>query len=257
VKIHGSHFLITGANRGIGLAVAKMAAIEGAHLYLVMRQNNQSLLDDLKKMGAQSAMIFVSDFSIRGSIEDLIEKLISIPFDIVFNNAGQLTGGLLEDQKLDDIYHMFQVNTLSLVHLTRGLLPGMIQRGRGKIINNSSVSAFMHFPCATTYAASKASVVAFTQSLGAELEGTGVTTLCLITPGIKTRMFDEITIKYGKNLRMPLDSISSENYASQIKKAILRDQTVLFPKGQTAVGLFLAMHFPSLFHKLIKIYFKR
>ena len=257
MKIHGSHFLITGANRGIGLAVAQMAAKEGAHLYLVMRQNDQSLLSALKKMGAPNVTIYVSDFSKRSSVEELIKKLTSVPVDIVFNNAGQLTGGLLEDQSLDDIYNMFQVNTLSLVHFTRGLLPGMIQRGRGKIINNSSVSAFMHFPCATTYAASKASVVAFTQSLGAELEGTGVTALCLITPGIKTRMFDEITIKYAKNLRMPLDSISPEQYASVIREAIIRDKKVLFPRGQTAVGLFFARHFPHLFHKMIKGYFKR
>jgi len=257
MEIQGTHFLITGANRGIGLAVAKMAASYSSHLYLVMRNKDETLKSELLELGASSVSIFTADFSQRDSTENLVQAISNFPIDIIFNNAGQLTGGLLEEQPLDDIYSMFQVNVIALVHLTRGVLPGMIKRGRGKIINNSSVSAFMHFPCASTYAASKASVVAFTDSLNAELNGTGVTTLCLVTPGIKTRMFDEIEGKYGKNFNMPLEFISPEEYASLIKEAILCDKIYLYPKGSTAVGLGLAVHFPSLFYRLVGRYFKR
>ena len=102
------------------------------------------------------------------------------------NNAGLMTGGLLEEQDLDGIYAMFQVNLVGVVHLTQAVLPGMIERGLGKVVNNASISGYAYFPAATTYAASKAGVVAFTESLRRELKGTGVTTLHLVTPGVDT-----------------------------------------------------------------------
>jgi short-subunit dehydrogenase len=250
-------FAITGANRGIGLAVAKMAAAEKAKLHLVIRKPDAELVSYLEKMGASSIKVWISDLSSPEDTKNLIEKLIPEKIDILFNNAGVLTGGLLEEQTADEIDQIFQINVTSLVQLTRGLLPGMIQRNCGKIINNSSVSAIMHFPCATTYAASKAAVMAFTDCLQAELQSTGVSTLCLITPGIKTRMFDEIDVKYSKNLKTPTDWITPDEYALRIKKAIQSDQTYLFPKGATAIGLWIARHWTSLFNKAVQSRFTR
>lgn len=257
MKIEGQNFLITGANRGIGKAVAQMAAQEKAHLHLVMRKGELAIKDEMLSLGASSVSIWPADLSNRQGVDQLLQDLAGTPVDILFNNAGLLTGGLIEEQPLDDIYSMFQVNVVALVHLTRGLIPGMIERGRGKIINNSSVSAFMHFPCASTYAASKAAVVAFTDCIAAELQGTGVTTLCLITPGIKTRMFDEIEVKYAKNFEIPQDSISTEDYARLIKIAILNDDTYYMPKGATGMGLFVSRYIPSLFRKEIQRRFHR
>lgn len=257
MKIYDNNFLITGANRGIGLAVAKMAAREGARLHLVSRQPIGDLKDELLKLGAKSVISYTADFSTREGVERLIQDLQKEKIDLLFNNAGLLTGGLIEEQPLEEIYSMFQVNINALVHLTRAILPGMVERKQGKIINNASVSAFMHFPCASTYAASKAAVVAFTDCLQAELNGTGVSTLCLVTPGIKTRMFDEIDQKYSKNFEVPTDSISTEQYAEQIKQKILDDETYLWPTGATGVGLWISKYMPILFHKEIQRRFKR
>jgi len=257
MEIKNQNFLITGANRGIGLAVAKMAAKEKAHLHLVMRQPENQLIKELSDLGALSVTIYLADLSQRQGVEDLVTKINKQPIDILFNNAGLLTGGLIEDQALDEIYPMFQVNINSVVHLTRSILPQMIRRKHGKIINNASVSAFMHFPCASTYAASKAAIVAFTNCLQAELNGTGVSTLCLVTPGIKTRMFDEIDDKYSKNFQIPTDSISPEEYAEKIKEKIISDETYLFPQGSTGVGLWISKYLPFLFHKEIQRRFKR
>ena len=85
-----------------------------------------------------------------------------------------MTGGLLEEQDTDDIYAMFQVNLVGLVQLTGPVLPGMLERGRGKIVNNASITGYAYFPATTTYAAAKAGVVAFSESLRRELRGTGV-----------------------------------------------------------------------------------
>jgi short-subunit dehydrogenase len=257
MKIKGTHFVITGGNRGIGWAVAEMAAREGAHLTIASRTWEKSQAEQLKKLGAKSVNHLPADLSTRKGAETLAKQLEEIPTDILFNNAGLLTGGLIEEQGLDEIYSMFQVNLQSLIHLSRAVIPSMLKRKKGKIINNSSVSAFMHFPCASTYAASKAAVVAFTDCIAAELQGTGVTTLCLITPGIKTRMFDEIEKKYAKNFEVPTDSISPEEYAERVRAAIERDDTYLVPKGSTAIGLWMAKYLNPLFRSAVAKKFKR
>lgn len=257
MKIRGSRFLITGGNRGIGLAVAQMAATNGAHVYIASRSLENGIDNQLKSLGAASVHFLACDLSSREGVDRFIKSVESIDVDILFNNAGLLTGGLIEEQSLDDIYNMFQVNLNALVHITRALIPGMVQRGRGKIVNNSSVSAFMHFPCASTYAASKAAVVAFTDCIQVELSGTGVSTLCLITPGIKTRMFDEIEVKYGKNFETPKDTISPEEYALKIKEAIEKDETYLLPSGATSIGLFMARYLSPVFRSLIQTKFRR
>lgn len=257
MKIRNSNFVITGGNRGIGFSVAEMAAAGGAHVYIAARSFTDSQKTALENLGAASVHFIKADLSSREGTQSLSEQLDKIEVDILFNNAGLLTGGLIEEQNLEEIYSMFQVNLNALVHLTRSVLPGMLKRKRGKIVNNSSVSAFMHFPCASTYSASKAAVVAFSDCIEAELVGTGVSTLCLVTPGIKTRMFDEIETKYAKNFEVPKYSISSEEYASRIKIAIERDDRYLLPNGATAFGLWIARFMNPLFRSVIEKKFHR
>lgn len=257
MEILNRNVLVTGAARGIGRAFAKMCAEDKAHLHLVVRKSDPELVKEMEDAGAKSVTLWRADLSQRAEITSLINDLKDIPIDIIFNNAGQLTGGLIEEQPLDDIYNMFQVNVNALVHLTHGLLPGMLQRKRGKIINNSSVSAFMHFPSASTYAASKAAVAAFTDCIRLELKDTGVTTLLLITPGIRTRMFDQISEKYSKNFEVPTDSISPGKYAQMIREAILHDLEILEPSGVTGLGLKVAKFVKPLFEMEVARRFKR
>lgn len=257
MNIKGTNFFITGGNRGIGLGVSEMAAASGARVHIAARSWDNTLEPRLKSLGAESVQFWKADLSSREGTEKLARTMQDIEVDILFNNAGLLTGGLIEEQNLDEIYSMFQVNLNALVHLSRAVIPGMIKRRRGKIINNSSVSAFMHFPCASTYAASKAAVVAFTDCIESELEGTGVSTLCLITPGIKTRMFDEIEVKYSKNFEIPQDSISPEEYAQKIRTAIEADERYLLPSGATGVGLWLAKFVNPLFRSAVQKKFRR
>ena len=257
MEISNKYILITGANRGIGKAFAEACAQEKAHLILAIRKNEPVLVTDLKKQGALSVEVIESDLATRQGVENLVEKLLNKKIDILFNNAGLLTGGLLEDQNLDDIYKMLQVNINALMHLTHAILPRMLKQKSGKIINHASVAAVMHFPCASTYAASKAAVWAFTDCVQQELKGTGVSTLCLFTPGIKTRMFDQITDLYGKNLEIPKDHISPEVYAKKITSAIKNESVYLEPTGKTALGLTAAKYFRGVFNWGISTAFKR
>ncbi len=258
MEMTGKHFLITGANRGIGWSVAKMAAKEQAHLHLAIRSPiNSDSIHELKELGAESVHIYQTDFANQDSFQTFLKEIKTKRIDILFNNAGLLTGGLLENQPIDEIRSMFQVNVQALVELTWTLIPGMLSRKEGKIINNASVSAIMNFPCASTYAASKAAVVAFTNCLSAETKGTGVSTLCLITPGIKTRMFDAIDEKYSENLKLQLDYISSDEYADQIKSKIKSDANFLFPNGKTYWGLMTAKYLPNTFQWAVRNLFDR
>jgi uncharacterized protein len=257
VETKGANILITGANRGIGKAVAKRLAEDGAHLFLAIRKIDLKLVEELEKAGAASVEVLETDLSSRKGVDALVEKLGKIKIDILFNNAGQLTGGLLEEQPIDDIYSMLQVNINALIHLSQAVLPQMLKRRKGLIINHSSVSAVMHLPCASTYAASKAAVLAFTNCLRQELKDTGVQTLVLITPGIKTKMFDKIEVLYGKNVEVPKDSIPPEKYAQMIREAILEDLEILNPSGLTGAMLQVAKYLPGVFERAVRFKFKR
>ena len=257
MEISEKYILVTGANRGIGLAFAEACAKEKSKLILAIRKNDEALKQSLLKLGACSVEILEADLVTRAGVEKLVNGLSGRRIDILFNNAGLLTGGLLENQPLDDIYNMIQVNINALIHLTHAILPRMIAQKSGKIINHASVSSVMHFPCATTYSAAKAAVWAFSDCLQQELRGTGVSTLCLFTPGIKTRMFDKIEDLYSKNLETPKDSISPEVYARKIIAAIKSDQVYLEPEGATGFAFWLAQHFRGFFNKSISKKFSR
>ncbi|MFZ3230528.1 MAG: SDR family NAD(P)-dependent oxidoreductase [Pseudobdellovibrio sp.] len=257
MDITNKHILITGANRGIGKAFAEVCAKEKAHLLIAIRKTDPQLIKELNQAGAASVEIIEADLSTREGVETLIQHLQPKKIDLLFNNAGQLTGGLIEQQKIDDIYKMFQVNINALVHLSHAVIPKMIKQKSGKIINHSSVSAVMHFPCASTYAASKAAVWAFTDCIQQELKGTGVSTLCLFTPGIKTRMFDEIDVLYSKNIEVPKDYILPEEYAAKILNAVQKDWTYLEPTGATGAAFAMAKYARGVFNWGVSKGFKR
>lgn len=246
--------LITGANRGIGLAMAQEAHSRGLTVLMGMRSPESFSLP-----WQDERVHFVKlDFSSKESIEEFLLNPIVKEIDILINNAGQLTGGLLEDQPLDAIYSMFQVNLVGLIHLTRGFLPHLLKRPEAMIVNNSSVSGVMHLPCTTTYTAAKTGVVAFSSSLRQDLKGTNVKVLTLITPGVKTRMFDDIAPKYSAHMDVSsLASITPEKYAVRVWNAIEKEKKQLTPGGVEGVGLFIARHFPFLFEKLASSQFKR
>ena len=253
------HIYITGSNRGIGLSFAHYAAKLGAHLYLLNRTSmEQQVLEGLKKSGAASIEEMAIDLLDKEAIDKVLIKLEKRKIDIFINNAGLLTGGLIEEQPVDDIYRMLQVNVNALIHLSRGLVPILVKQGSGVIVNNASVSGKMFFPCASTYAASKAAVVAFTECLSQELEGTGVSTLLVITAGVKTQMYDEIDNLYGGHLDLSfLKSIPGEEWASHVFNAIAKGKRICWPPGSSRFGVWFGHHFPTLFQKAIKSKFKR
>lgn len=257
MQIRDKVVLITGASRGIGLACAQEFNEFGAHVILANRAPDDELKAQFKD--PERVHLMPLDLSSPESIEGFIGELKKYgPIDILFNNAGQLTGGPLDLQPVEDILSMYQVNLVGTVHLTRLLLPNLLKRPEAKVIFNASVSGVMSLPCASTYASSKNALVALARSLQIELKETCVSTLTLITPGIKTRMFDEIPKLYGQYMDVSnFSSISPKSYAQKIRKAIEDDRLEYWPSGFVCVALFLAQHFPAVFRWLAGLSYKR
>lgn len=249
--IKNKNIVITGSSRGIGWELAKAMARNQASLHLVQRSFDKSKIQELERLGAIRVIQWSCDLTKNNEVISLGEKLSNENIDILVNNAGILTGELLENQTISEITDVFQINLTTSAILIKSVLPSMLKRKSGKIVNNTSVSAYMRFPCATTYAAAKSGLLALTECLDTELAKTGVTTLALITPGIKTEMFDQIKTSYGKYFESPDNSISAEEFARQIVSAIEKDQTYLWPAGATKIGLFISKYYPWLFKKII------
>jgi short-subunit dehydrogenase len=157
------------------------------------------------------------------------------PLDLLVNNAGQFVGGLLEDQDLEAVYSLFQVNLVAVAHLTHRVLPGMLARRRGTILNNASIIGYAHFPAASTYAASKAGVVAFSESLRRELDGTGVNVLHAVTPGVDTRMLDATEDVYDRHMDTSRwEKVEPAEWAEKVLEAVEEDRHIVGPGGRTA-----------------------
>src|SRR3954451_17276552 len=230
MKLDDQTVLITGANRGIGRALAdEVAERPGTRVLAGVRSPER--FEDAGEL-VPVTMDMSSQESIEESWAGLDEEV-----DVLFNNAGQMTGGLLEEQDTDDVYAMFQVNINAVVHLTKLALPGMVERGRGWIVNNASISGYAYFPAATTYAAGKAAVVAFSESLRRELKGTGVGVTHMVTHGVKTDMLDDTKETYGQHLDTSgWTEVTPEEWAKKTVSAVEDDDHIVGPGGRIALA---------------------
>lgn len=262
MALTAKHCWITGASRGIGLALAQECAERGAIVHLCLRDVSEGECERLRALFVKPDNVHFHHLDLldRTSIQRFLSERreSSLPVDVFVNNAGLLTGGLLEKQPIEDIMRMFQVNLLGPAELTHGLVPLMVDREDACLVNNASVSGIFSLPCASTYASAKAGLVSLTRSLESELKGSRMRTLTLITPGIKTRMFDEIPKLYGDHLDVSaLSSISPEAYAKKVVDAIESGKRELWPTGSVRVALWLSIFFPRFFRWLSTLSFKR
>jgi uncharacterized protein len=236
MDLAGATALVTGANRGIGRALVERLAAEPLRLVLAgVRSIERFDTSRAPARGPGAVRPAPIDLSSREAIDACCDRLGDElhEIDLLVNNAGLMTGGLLEEQDVEAVYAMFQVNLIAVAHLTQRVLPGMLRRGRGMVVNNASISGYAHLPGATTYAASKAGVVAFTEALRRELRGTGVRTLHLVTPGVATDMLAATEEVYGRHMDTSgWGSVQASEWAARTVAAIKADRRVLDPGGR-------------------------
>jgi short-subunit dehydrogenase len=171
--------LVTGASSGIGLELARCFAGDGCRLVLVARKGPalETLAGELRKAHKIQAQIITADLAHPEAPVRLLAHLQSagLKVDVLVNNAGFGAQGKFVELPLARQLEMLQVNMTSLTHLTALLLPGMIERRRGGILNVASTAAFQPGPGMAVYYATKAYVLSFTEALAEELAGTGLT----------------------------------------------------------------------------------
>lgn len=186
--------LVTGASAGIGAELARELARHGHDLVLTARRvpPMQALAEELRGGGAEATVI-AADLSRPGAAVALAEDIAGggLEIDVLVNNAGFGAAGRFARTDPGRLGDMLQVNIVALTELTRLLLPGMVDRGYGRILLVASVAGFQPGPHMAAYFASKAYVLSLGEALAYELRGTGVTvtTLC---PGATATEFFEV-----------------------------------------------------------------
>jgi len=195
VSIQNQIILITGASSGIGAACAQAFARAGAKLILAARRLDrlEKMAEDLAKLGCQTHLLQL-DVSDRAQVES---TLASLPpswsaVDILVNNAG-LSRGLdkLYEGNVQDWEEMIDTNVKGLLYMTRSLVPGMVSRDRGHVINIGSIAGHQTYPNGNVYCATKAAVRVLSEGLKMDLLGTPVR-VSSVDPGMVETEFSQV-----------------------------------------------------------------
>ena len=150
--------LVTGASAGIGLELARILAREGHDLVLVARREAalKELADELRDRYGASSTVVTADLSDPAAGEQIEQALGETSIDVLVNNAGFGGVGKFVERSYDDDMRMVAVNVTALTDLSKRFLPGMVTRGRGRILNVASTAAFQPGPFMAVYYATKA-----------------------------------------------------------------------------------------------------
>ena len=184
--------LVTGASSGIGEALARRIARDGRAVGLVARRKERldGLAVELRERHRVAAHVFVADLVVPGAVGRLIDDVHArgLVVDWLVNNAGFGTFGKFHELPIARELEEIRLNVEALVELSGRIVPGMVARGRGLVMNVASVGAFVPSPRMATYTATKAFVLSYSEAIGAELAGTGVRVLC-VCPGFTRTEF--------------------------------------------------------------------
>lgn len=219
--------LITGASSGIGLELAHVLADEKSDLILVARNKEKllALAEELKRNNDINIKVIAKDLSKPEEVKALIDEVQNENIQYLINNAGFGYFGAYHECDWKTTQDMMELNMTTLAHLTHSLLPKMIERGSGKILNVASVAGFLPGPNMAVYYATKAFVLHFSEAIAQELKGTGVTVTALC-PGPTESQFMDVSgmaeTKLVKGRKLP----TSKQVAEYGYQAMMRGQHI-------------------------------
>lgn len=209
----GKTVLVTGASSGIGMEIAGQLSQKGAHLVLTARRKEllERFAETLRQNGAGEVLVIPADLSTSSGVDELCGALENQgqEVDFLVNNAGFGFNGTFLQGEEEMYATMMQLNMVSLVSLTRRLLPSMVNRGNGGVLNISSMAGFLPIPWFSVYAATKQFVISFSWSLWKELRGTGVHVGVLCPGPVDTGFLNVAGMDKNKAMLRGLQDVSS------------------------------------------------
>lgn len=225
--------LITGASRGIGLELARLFAADGHDLVLVARgvEPLQSVAAELRATHGVSVRPLARDLSQPRAADALWAELGArdVKIDVVVNNAGVGVYGPLADLDVGALQGMVELNVAALTTLTRLALPGMLERGWGRILNVASVVAYQPGgPRMAAYYASKAYVLAFSKGVARELRGSGVSVTALCPGPIRTGFEERAGMSHTGAYRWA-PAVTAAAVARAGYRGLMRQRAVVLP----------------------------
>lgn len=190
----GKTVVVTGASAGLGAGFARAFAKRGANLVLVARREDRlaALADELKAAHGVEVHTVGLDLARAEAGQELLDWLAErdIVPDVLINNAGFGTGGRMVNENRERVRDQITLNVLTLTDLTLGVLPQMLERNAGTIVNVASTASYQPVPGLGVYSATKAYVRSFTEALWGELKGTGVRAFTLCPGPTETEFFE-------------------------------------------------------------------
>ena len=244
MAFHGKIALVTGAGSGMGRLACRRLAGAGATVAAV-----DVAPDGLKETaeGLPGVHTYVQDVTDAPAVDGLVRRIEAElgPIDRVMNGAAIMPTALLLDQDVAQIHRIMDINYGGTVNVTRAVLPGMLKRGFGDLVNFASIAGWspaMHFGA---YNASKFAVVAFTEVLYHENRGRGVRIACVCPPTVDTPLLDQATSK-PKVLERMGKPIAPETVLDAIERDLERGRLFVFPGRGTRFGVLLRRWLPGL-----------
>ncbi len=225
--------LVTGASSGIGAEYARQLAAGGYRVTLVARREERltALQQELLDRYGMESDVLPADLSTDAGIDTVVERIRAMDdLTVLVNNAGFGTVGRLVNADPARQTEMVRLHVLATMELTQAALPGMTGRGSGAIINVSSIAAFIHMPGNVNYCATKAYINAFSETLAAELRGTGVQVQALC-PGYTVTEFHDSS-EYARFDRSRSPSflwMSPREVVTESLRALERDNVIFVP----------------------------
>jgi short-subunit dehydrogenase len=247
VEVRGSVCLVTGATSGIGRATALRLARAGARV-LSLGRDTYALEDVAGRTAGIGIRADLSDPSdVDRAAREAEEALGRV--DILVNNAAEGFAGTFAEMKPERAERLVRTNLAAPIRLTRALLPGMLARGRGHVVNVASVAGHVGVPEETVYAATKAGLITFSDSLRYELYGTGVG-VSVVSPGVvDTPFFERRGRPYDRRFPRP---ISPEPVADGILRAIRAGKAQVFVPAWGSFPARLRGGLPGLYRTLAR-----
>src|SRR5258706_2394459 len=224
--------VITGASSGIGLELARLFANDGWEVVLVARSEGKlrELADSLSKANSIAAHVITADLARPDAAVQIVNTLTErgLTVDALVNNAGLGVAGAFVATDGRAELETIQVNCVALTQLTKLLLPGMVARKRGRILNVASTAAFQPGPLMAVYYATKAYVLSFSEAIADELRDTGVTVTALC-PGPTETGFASAANMEGSRLFKMTRPARSSDVARAGYEAMKRGARVVVP----------------------------